>query len=50
MIRKIVIATATYLGRRVIARAASQVVKRVLFPRKKAEEKSQDKTSEGRGA
>ena len=30
MIRKIMVATAAYLGRRVIKRAASSVVKRVL--------------------
>lgn len=43
MIRKIVIATGVYLGRRVITQAVSRVVKRVLLPRKKAEEKSQDR-------
>ena len=39
MIRKIMVATAAYLGRRVIKRAASNVVKRV-FGRGKPEEKA----------
>lgn len=40
MIRKIMIASAAYLGRRVIKRAVSGVVKRVLSGRRKPEEKA----------
>ena len=43
MIRKIVVVTAAYLGRSVIKRAVSSAVKRVLFSRNKAEEKSQER-------
>lgn len=45
MIRKIMVATAAYLGRRVIKRGVSNMVKRVLFPRKKYEEKSHEKST-----
>ena len=46
MIRKIVVATAAYLGRRVIKQAVSSAVKRVIFRRGKPGEKAPESAVE----